>query len=273
MTSKHSFLSIFKVQSPVIAMIHLHPLPGTPNNTLSPKQIIKLAIKDAKTARDAGADALLLENMGDRPYLKRNVGPEIVASMTACATQIRQAFQGPIGLQILAGANHQALAVAHAANLQFIRAEAYLFAHTADEGHMDADAGSLRRYQKQLDAQNILILTDIQKKHSSHAITQDLTLLDWAHAAEFMLSDGLIITGSSTGQPANPKQLAKLKLHTQLPLLVGSGMTPQNLEAFFPHTDAFIIGSFIKEQGLWQNPIDPKRLLHFIKETQKLRDP
>lgn len=64
-------------------------------------------------------DSVLIENMHDLPYTQSNlVGPEVVAVMTAAALRVRAVFDcGPVGVQILAGANQQALAVALAAGM------------------------------------------------------------------------------------------------------------------------------------------------------------
>jgi len=51
--------------------------------------------------------------------------------------------------------------------LQFIRAEGFVFAHAADEGIIESDAGSLLRYRKAIEADDVMILTDIKKKHRS----------------------------------------------------------------------------------------------------------
>ena len=104
--------------------------------------------------------------MHDIPYLNRQVGPEIVASMSVVCNEVKkEANNLPCGIQILAGANKEALAVAKAAGLQFIRAEGFVFSHIADEGTMNSDAGELLRYRKQIDADDILVFTDIKKKH------------------------------------------------------------------------------------------------------------
>lgn len=100
-----------------------------------------------------------------------------------------------ICLQILACGNTQALAVAKAANLDFIRVEGYVFGHVADEGYTNACAGEVQRYRRNIDAQNVLVFTDIKKKHSSHSITADVSLLETAKAAEFFMTDGVILTG------------------------------------------------------------------------------
>lgn len=138
--------------------------------------------------------------MHDIPYVQaKHIGPEIVAAMTRLSFEIKQILpKTPCGIQILASANKQALAVAKSCNLQFIRAEGYVFAHVADEGITDACAGDVLRYRKHIGAENVLVLTDLKKKHSSHSITSDISLLETVHAAEFFLSDGCIVTGENT---------------------------------------------------------------------------
>lgn len=143
-------------------------------------------------------DAVLIENMHDAPYVRdERVGWEIVASMTRVSSEIRRALspETPCGIQILASANRQALAVAKAADLQFVRAEGFVFSHIADEGFTDACAGDILRYRKSIGAENVLVFTDVKKKHSSHAITGDVSLAETVHAAEFFLTDGVILTG------------------------------------------------------------------------------
>ena len=111
-------------------------------------------------------DSILIENMHDIPYLNRNVGPEIVASMAAVCYAVKQQVSCiPCGVQILAGCNKEALAVAKSCGLDFIRAEGYVFGHVADEGLMNSDAGELLRYRKAIDAEDVLVFTDIKKKH------------------------------------------------------------------------------------------------------------
>lgn len=64
------------------------------------------------------------------------------------------------------GANKEALAVAMASGAQFIRAEGFVFSHVADEGWMDSCAAELLRYRRAIGAEDILVFTDIKKKHS-----------------------------------------------------------------------------------------------------------
>lgn len=49
--------------------------------------------------------------------------------------------------------------------LDFIRAEGFVFSHVADEGLLNACAGDLLRYRKNIGAAHVMIFTDIKKKH------------------------------------------------------------------------------------------------------------
>ena len=103
--------------------------------------------------------------MHDVPYLNSEVGPEVVACMTAVCQRVKQESKMPCGIQILAGANSAALAVAKAAQMDFIRAEGFVFAHVADEGIISSCAGELMRYRKIIEGEDIMVFTDVKKKH------------------------------------------------------------------------------------------------------------
>lgn len=264
--------AIFKVDKPVIAMIHLQALAGTPKNKFSPAVIIAKALTEAKQYQKAGVDALMIENMHDVPYLKNDVGHEISSTMAIIAYLIKKETQLPLGIQILAGANKAALAVAKAADIDFVRAEGFVFAHVADEGIIEAQAAELLRYRKQIGAEDIAIFTDIKKKHSSHQITADVSLLDTALAAQFFLSDGVIVTGNHTGDFASISDLIQLKEKLNFPVIVGSGLTLDNLKEYYPICDAMIVGSYFKENGYWENAIDENRVMLFMEELKTLRN-
>jgi membrane complex biogenesis BtpA family protein len=244
----------------LIAVIHVQALPGTPKHRFSPAQIIDQAVKEAEIFVQAGVDEIIIENMHDRPYLNRQVGPEVVAMMTSVGLAVKKIAHLPIGIQILAGANKASLAVAQAAGLDYIRAEGFVFGHVADEGYIDSDAGELLRYRKQIGADHIKVLTDIKKKHSAHAITADVDLAETAHAAEFFLSDGLIVTGTATGKPASLEEVKAVKKAVQIPVFVGSGINDQNIKAFAAVADGLIVGSYFKRDGHWANEVEPGRV-------------
>jgi hypothetical protein len=245
----------------LIGMVHVHALPGSPGNQTTVDLIAAQATTEARVLVDAGFDAIIIENMHDRPYAQGlEIGPETVAAMTRIALEVQAITQIPLGVQILSCGNTQAIAVAAAVSAQFIRCENFVFSHVADEGLLArAEAGPLLRFRKSIGADDVAVFADIQKKHAAHAITADLSIEDLAHAAEFSGADGLIVTGQWTGTPTNPDDIRRVRSVTDLPVIVGSGVTPDNAPAMLEHADALIVGSSIKHDGVWSNPVDPAR--------------
>ncbi len=262
--------SLFTAAKPVIGMIHLDALPGTPAHRSDLKTIGAKAVAEAKIYRDCGVHGIVIENMHDTPYLRGKVGPEIVAAMAIVARDVKRESKLPCGIQILAAANHEALAVAHAAGLDFIRTEGFAFAHVADEGLIEACAGELLRYRKQIGADRVQIWADIKKKHSAHAITADVGIDLTAEAVEFMRGDAVIVTGTITGDAPKPDDVTCAKRLTHLPIYLGSGITAENLPEFYPTADGFIVGSHFKRNGLWTNGVDAKRVKKFLAEHAML---
>src|SRR5215468_6946929 len=255
---------MFTNPKPIIGVIHVAALPGAPMNTLPVSEIIAQAIREARVYRDCGVDGVIIENMHDTPYLRGSVGPEIVAAMAIIGHAVRTESQAPTGVQILAGANIEAMAVAHAANLDFIRAEAYAFAHVADEGLIQSSAAELLRYRKMIGADRVQVWTDVKKKHSSHAITADVSLGATAEAVEFMRGDAVIVTGSVTGEAPKIADVEEAKAHCRAPVLLGSGIDADNIADFYQAADGFIIGSYFKADGHWANPVEAERVRRLV---------
>jgi uncharacterized protein len=148
------------------------------------------------------------------------------------------------------------MAVALACGADFVRVEGYVFAHVADEGIIEASAGDLLRYRRAIGAEHVLVFADVKKKHGAHALTADVSIAETARAAEFFLADGVIVTGSETGRAASPDEVRDVAGAVAIPVLVGSGMTAENLSGYAA-AHGFIVGSSVKEGGRWDLPLDP----------------
>jgi uncharacterized protein len=263
---------LFGTTKAIVGMVHVGALPGTPLGGRVLREIVDSAVDESRLLASFGVDAVMVENMHDRPYLRQAVGPEIVSAMTAVTAAVHDAVNLPLGVQILAGANREALAVASAAGASFIRAENFVFAHVADEGLMaDADAAPLLRYRREMGAEHVRIFADVKKKHAGHALTADIDVAEAARAAAFFGAEGVIVTGVATGKPADLNDRRQAGAAVELPVAIGSGITPDNLAAFWPYADAFIVGSFYKEDGLWHRPIDPDRLEVLMRAVGEMR--
>jgi hypothetical protein len=249
------------------------PTPSSPGWRGDIKKVIDLAVQEALIYKKAGICDIILENMHDVPYEKGHAHPATVATMAVTAAKIKEATGAVCGIQILAGANIEALSVAIAASLDFLRVEGYVYGHIADEGYIDSCAAELVRLRSYLNAKDIKIYADIKKKHSSHAVTSDLSIKETAHAAEFFEADGVIITGKTTGAEPDQDELINVKQGVKLPVFVGSGITDSNIERFIQYADGFIVGSYFKEDGYWKNPVDRNRVDRLVEKYRSLRKP
>lgn len=249
----------------LIGVIHLPPLPGAAGYGGNLNELIAGAVAESFIYKECGFDALIVENTHDAPYVKsEEIGPETTAAMTVICQTLKSESQMPLGVQILAGANLEALAVALACQLEFIRVEGFVFSHVGDEGFHDACAGKLIRHRFNLNADNVKIFADIKKKHSAHAITSDISIAETAKNAEYFKADGVIVTGISTGAAAEVADVEAVRDAVHIPVLIGSGVTAENLKRYSLCSDALIIGSDVKVHGQWQNELDRERCKRIV---------
>ena len=246
------------------AMIGLLPLPGSPGYRGDDAAIVHRALDDLDAYRQAGADCVLLENSHDLPYIKPPLDEGAVDLVEHIAHEVRDRFEGPIGLQLLEAANETALDIAERADLDFVRVEGYVFAHVGGAGIIEGCAGSLLRRRRTLGCDHIRVLGDVKKKHCSHALTADLDITDVVRQAEFFHVDGVVVTGDRTGASPDPGDVEAVRDAASGPVWIGSGMTPENITTFAPIADGFIVGSTLRENGAFLGELDTERLARFV---------
>jgi membrane complex biogenesis BtpA family protein len=247
------------------AMIAVLPLPGSPLYGGDDRRVIDQALADVAVYKAAGVDSILFENDHDLPYIQPPLDEKGVALMTDIVKEARAQFDGPIGIQMLEAANITSLEIAAAADLDYIRVEAYVFAHVGGSGVINGSAGTILRRRKELAAEHIKVFADVKKKHGSHSLTIDLDITDEIRQAEFFLADGVIVTSQFTGINPDKDDLIKAKSATKLPVLIGSGMTPENITEYLPLADGFIVGSCFRNDGKFLEMLEPERLERFMK--------
>jgi len=247
------------------AMIAFLPLPGSPLYDGDDLKVIDQALADLEIYKEVGVDSILLENDHDLPYIQPPLDEKGVALMTKIAKELRGRFDGPIGIQMLEAANITSLEIAAEADLDFIRVEAFVFAHVGGSGIINGSAGKVLRRRKERKAEHIKVFADVKKKHGSHSLTIDLDIKDEIMQAEFFLADGVIVTSQFTGINPDKNDLIKAKSATKLPVLIGSGMTAENIQDYLPLADGFIVGSYFRKDGKFLEKLEPERLNKFMK--------
>jgi len=265
--------AIFGRRRAVIGVVHLPPLPGAPRDEGRPMaETLEAALADARHYAAGGVDGLIVENHGDIPFAKpEDLGPETAAAMAVIADVVRRETRLPIGINVLANAPVQALAVAKASGALFIRVNQFANAYVANEGFMEGRAGETMRYRASIHARGVRIFADVHVKHGAHAITADRSLAELARDVEFFDADVAIATGQRTGDSASMDELRAIAGGTSLPVAVGSGVNPDNVGDILGVADAVMVASWLKRDGVWWNPVDPDRLAVFMDAANRAR--
>lgn len=254
------------------AMVAVLPLPGSPLYDGNDQRVIDQALADVDVYKKAGVDSIIFENDHDIPYILPPLDENGIALMTAICKEARKRFDGPIGVQMLEAANITSLEIAAKADLDFIRVEAFVFAHVGGSGIINGSAGKILRRRKELKAEHIKVFADVKKKHGSHSLTIDLDIKDEIMQAELFLADGVIVTSQFTGLNPDKNDLIKAKSATKLPVLIGSGMTTDNIADYLPLADGFIVGSHFRKDGKFLEQLEPERLHRFMESFISLRN-
>ncbi len=250
----------------LIGVVHLLPLPGSPDHEGSEVEpIYERALADARAYHAAGFDGLIVENHGDIPFAKPDdIGPETAAHMSVAADRIRRETHLPIGVNVLANAARHAIAAASAAGARFVRVNQWANAYVANEGLIEGAAARATRYRREIGAQGVRVFADAHVKHGAHAIVQDRPIAELVRDVEFFNADVIIATGQRTGHAADLDYIRAIKSAASLPVLVGSGVTPDNVREILGIVEGVIVASALKVEGCWWNPVDPERARQLV---------
>lgn len=252
----------------LIGMVHLLPLPGAPGYGGSRRAVRERAVRDALTLEHCGFSAVLIENYGDAPFFKDRVPPHVVADMTEICCAVRDAISLPFGVQILRNDAIAALSVAHASGAAFIRVNVHTGAMLTDQGVIEGGAARTLRLRRTLGS-GVLLFADVLVKHA--VPLAPVRLADAARdAATRGRADALIVTGSGTGVPVVPDDVADVAAASAPPVYVGSGATAATLRQYAAHAHGVIVGSSIKRGGVATNPVDARRAAAFVRAAEQL---
>ena len=260
---------LFNHPKPIIGVIHLPPLLGSPQSTLPFREIRICALSDAGRLIDNGIDGVIIENYGDAPFYPDRVEPHTVAALALIANEIREHHpQTPIGLNVLRNDAKSAMAIATVTGANFIRVNVHTGAMLTDQGLIEGKAHETLRYRSILKSE-VKIFADIAVKHATPLAPIDILTIaeDTYHRG---LADALIVTGTATGKSTDLGQLKTVKSAVpQARVLAGSGVTIDNLTEVLQYADGVIVGTSIKRDGVTTNAVDPDRVRALIKARER----
>jgi len=251
--------ALFASRRPIIGVVHLMPLPGSPRYGDSLAEVTDRACADARSYIDGGLDGLILENYGDLPFFPGPVPPETVAAMTVAAGEISRMTDRPLGINVLRNDALSALGIAVAAGAAFIRVNVLMGASVTDQGIIQGPAHRLLRRRRELGG-GVRIFADVLVKHA-----HPLGRADAAESARELLGRGLadvlIVTGLATGrEPAGDELKVVKEVAGKSPVLAGSGVDPGNVSRILSVADGAIVGTSLKRDGRTEHEVDIERV-------------
>lgn len=266
---------IFQVKKPIIGMVHLRPLPGSPlydPAAMDMDGILKIAVEEAQILQDAGVDGIQVENMWDIPYLPApDVGSDTAAALAVGVRKVAESVSVPVGAECHMNAAGVALSCAVAGGARWIRVFEYCNAFISQSGYINAVGGEIARRRQNLKADAIAFLCDVNVKHGSHFIIHDRSVEEQAMDIEAQDGDAIIVTGFDTGMPPTAERVRSCKQAVGLPVFLGSGVTVSNARELLSAADGAIVGSGFKKDGKWKNPVDYQRTKDFMDAVKSLR--
>ncbi len=261
----HGIEKLFNQSKPIIGVVHLLPLIGSPKSTVGLTDIRSRALSDAGTLINNGIDGIIIENYGDAPFFPDQVEAHTVASMTIIAHEIRDRYPNtPIGINVLRNDAKSAMAIATVTQSSFIRINVHTGGMLTDQGILEGKAHETLRYRTTLNS-DVKIFADIAVKHAVPIADIDLgtSAEDTHHRG---LADALIVTGLGTGKQTCYNHLRRVKKAVpQAYVFAGSGVAADTIVALLQCADGVIVGTWLKREGITTNEVDGKRVRNLIK--------
>jgi len=263
---------IFQARKPLIGMIHLLPLPGSPKYSAEGlPRALDAALRDAEALQSGGFDGLLVENYGDSPFKPAPTDPETVASMTVIGREISRQVELPLGVNVLRNGAIAALAIARAVRARFIRVNVFTESLVTDQGIIDACAHEVMRYRSRIDATEVRVFADVRSKHAAPLVSRPIE--ESARDAAYRgMADALIVTGPHTGAEPDRGQFRRIRGSVpDRPVLIGSGLSKRNAVRLLREADGAVVGTSLKKNGVIEGPIDEARVKDLVKSVARFR--
>lgn len=257
------FNKLFNGKKPIIGMVHLLPLPSSPNYGGDLQEVYTAAKKDLDALVAGGVDAVIVENFGDVPYATEN-DLIVYTSFVNIYTRLKQTCNIPMGINIQFNDFKAEWAIAYACDADFIRVECFGENRMGPNGVIHACGPELMRLKGRY-PKDICLICDVNVKHTFEEVSQPLDF-----TIESLIEGGidcLICTGVTTGKSPTLEDVKQMKeLSEGLPVIVGSGVNTKTVCDYLAISDGAIIGSCFKMDGNVNNPVDLTRVKELVEK-------
>ena len=257
------FKTTFGTAKPVIAMVHLGALPGSPlhDPEAGIDGIVEAARRDLDALLSAGVDAVMFGNENDRPY-ELEVDTASTATMAHVIGRLRDRITVPFGVNVLWDPM-ATVALAAATGASFCR-EIFTGLYASDMGQWAPDAGRAMRYRDRLGRRDLLMLYNVSAEFADSIDRRPLA--DRARSAVFSsIPDAVLVSGAITGEAARMEDLEAVKaVLPDTPVLANTGVKHETVADVLAIADGCVVGSSLKVGGDTWKPVDPERAADFM---------
>jgi membrane complex biogenesis BtpA family protein len=264
------FQQVFRQEKPVIAMVHLGAMPGTPlyDPAGGIEAILRGAEADLAALQAAGVDAVMFGNENDRPYELR-VDVASTATMAQVIGRLRDRITVPFGVNVLWDPM-ATMALAAATGAAFVR-EIFTGTYASDMGLWSPDAGAARRYAARLGLGEVVTLYNVSAEFAGSLDPRPLA--DRARSAVFSsVPDAVLVSGAITGEAARMEDLEAVKrVLPSVPVLANTGVKHATVADVLRIADGCIVGSALKRDGDTWAAVDPDRAKDFMDRARAAR--
>ncbi len=243
----------------IIGMVHLKPLPGGPLAATPLPGVIAQAVRDAKALEAGGADAVLVQNRGDRAFAANDAPPDVVAAMGAVVHEVVRAVDLPVGVHVLRNDTAASIAIAHVAGAHFVRAAVLTGVSPSAQGWLRGTPHDLLRYRRAIGAERILLLADVATMHNIRSLEEVGEAA--SDAVFFGAADAVIVAHRDEHEAlALPRAAAE---RVTVPILLGGYVTRDNLPRLLAHADGAIVGEAFEHRAR-EAGVDVERVRAFM---------
>lgn len=260
----------FGVDKPIVAMIHLPPLPGTPlyDADGGMQKIVDSAARDIAALQDGGVDAVMFGNEGDRPYVLK-ASPVTLAAFAYAVGELRGSITIPFGVNYLWDPV-ASIALGVASGARFVR-EIFTGVYDSDMGLWVPDAAGALQLRANSGRNDMKVMYNINAEFASPVGSR--TLAQRAKSAVFAsLADVVLVSGPMTGQAVELSNLREAKeAIPDTPVFANTGVNLGSVEDILSVGDGAIVGTHFKIDGdTWKN-VDGDRVKRFMDKVSGLR--
>ena len=265
-----NFGRVFGGKKPVIGMVHLGALPGTPlcDSAAGLPGLLTGARADLQALQAAGFDAVMFGNENDRPY-EFKVDVASTATMAAVIGALRSEITVPFGVNVLWDPM-ATVALAAATGAAFVR-EIFTGTYASDMGPWTPNAGEAMRYRGRLGRRDLAMLYNVSAEFADSL--DHRTLSDRARSAVFSsIPDAVLVSGAITGEAAAMSDMAAVKKALPLtPVLANTGVRHETVGDVLRLVDGCVVGSALKYDGHTWNAVDLERAQDFMDKARAAR--